>query len=252
MSEIKIRESGHKRNWKMIMAENTEIDNNNEPEQEKPSMAEMLNSNTRLLIFAMLSIYSELSLTQLSKKVHKSKSTVHEQIQKMIAANMVEVSREEDCRSNLKQKFYSLTEESRNEADVKCDENYEEATPEYCHAAIDNFKSFTELQLVMNKNFLKFFNMLEKKIDSGKTEEVTGIINKFKKEWIKLSTIEFYTEEEVREFRELCLQAYYKVYENRIAKGTSMKTEKPYYGSISIYPLKSILNFINTPKKKAD
>ena len=62
----------------------------------------------RFRIWGLLSMYSELSFTELCKRLIKSKSTVHPHLQKLIEHGIVEVVREVKVRGNIPAKIFSL------------------------------------------------------------------------------------------------------------------------------------------------
>ncbi|MFX0182121.1 MAG: helix-turn-helix domain-containing protein [Candidatus Hodarchaeota archaeon] len=72
-------------------------------------LKDILKSKVRLDIFFLLSIYGELSLTDLSTLLDKSKPALHRHIKKMINAGLLVESKEEKVRGSIKAKFYRLS-----------------------------------------------------------------------------------------------------------------------------------------------
>ncbi|MFX0211390.1 MAG: ArsR/SmtB family transcription factor [Candidatus Hodarchaeota archaeon] len=68
----------------------------------------IINSPVRHNIFFLLNVYRELSLTDLSQLLHKSKPALHRHIQKMIEAGIIKESKEEKVRGSIKAKYYKL------------------------------------------------------------------------------------------------------------------------------------------------
>ncbi|UCG02688.1 MAG: helix-turn-helix domain-containing protein [Candidatus Heimdallarchaeota archaeon] len=71
----------------------------------------ILNSPVRHNIFFLLNVYRELSLTDLSQLLHKSKPALHRHIQKMIEAGIIKESKEEKVRGSIKAKYYKLVKD---------------------------------------------------------------------------------------------------------------------------------------------
>ncbi len=71
----------------------------------------ILNSQVRHNIFFLLNVYRELSLTDLSQLLHKSKPALHRHIQKMIEAGIIKESKEEKVRGSIKAKYYKLVKD---------------------------------------------------------------------------------------------------------------------------------------------
>ncbi|MFW9823178.1 MAG: ArsR family transcriptional regulator [Candidatus Thorarchaeota archaeon] len=74
----------------------------------------MYQNDTRFQIWGLLSMYQELSFSDLCRKLNKSKSTVHHHLQKLIEIGIVEVIREEKVRGSIKAKFYALRNSTDN------------------------------------------------------------------------------------------------------------------------------------------
>ncbi|MFX0123109.1 MAG: ArsR family transcriptional regulator [Candidatus Hodarchaeota archaeon] len=89
----------------------------------------ILNSPVRHTIFFLLNVYQELSLTDLSQLLHKSKPALHRHIQKMIEAGIIKESKEEKVRGSIKAKYYKLvkdiTQENIDRAELLATENPE-------------------------------------------------------------------------------------------------------------------------------
>ncbi|MHA1166371.1 MAG: winged helix-turn-helix domain-containing protein [Candidatus Hodarchaeales archaeon] len=72
---------------------------------------DIFTNKIRFRILQLLFVYGELSLTALSKHMHKSKPALYHHLQKMIGLGIVRVSREEHIRGSIKAKYYSLDEQ---------------------------------------------------------------------------------------------------------------------------------------------
>jgi len=75
----------------------------------KPSdSTKIFKNDTRFQIWGLLSMYHELSLSELCNKLNKSKSTVHHHLQRLLDIGIIEVVREEKVRGSIPAKIYSL------------------------------------------------------------------------------------------------------------------------------------------------
>ena len=70
-------------------------------------MLESMNNSTRLRLILILLIYNELSLTNLSKKLGVSKSTVSRHLKALISTNLIKV-RKQQVRASRKKQYYSI------------------------------------------------------------------------------------------------------------------------------------------------
>ena len=75
----------------------------------KPTIDISFWNDIRYRIWGLLNAYPELSFTELSKKLGKSKSTIHPHLQEMIKLGIVEISKKKHVRANIEAHYYSLT-----------------------------------------------------------------------------------------------------------------------------------------------
>ncbi len=68
----------------------------------------LFQNETRFQIWGLLSMFKELSFSEICKKLEKSKSTVHHHLQKLIEIGLIEVKREEKVRGSIPAKIYAL------------------------------------------------------------------------------------------------------------------------------------------------
>ena len=71
---------------------------------------ELLKNKTKFQIIINLLINNEMSMTELSKTIKKSKSTVHRHLQELIDEDLIKVSKEKQVRGSIHAKYYILTE----------------------------------------------------------------------------------------------------------------------------------------------
>ncbi|MFX0140148.1 MAG: winged helix-turn-helix domain-containing protein [Candidatus Hodarchaeota archaeon] len=201
------------------------------------TISDILRSKTRFQICNLLNIYRDLSVLDLSRRIGKSKSTIYEHLKKMMDSGFVKISREEKSRSNIYKKYYSWVEK---ETDETKPEKYSE---EYCRYKIEILRSFAVFNQSILKNWIHFLASLEQKIDEGKLEEVIII---FKKMFVNADNTEafhsiaFYTRENATIFYKKIRELYDEIPDET----TREDEENPYYGGLSLLPIKLILDYI--------
>lgn len=216
--------------------------NTPEPSSKPPTIHEMLKFSTRFDIWGLLSIYNELSLTELSAKMNKSKSTIHSHMQKLIEAGIVvqKVADEyEDSNKNLKKVVYRLAE------------NLEENEPESCSLAKEDKYSvsklqdrlqaqqtFTEYQILLAQNWLNYVKSLQEKLNEKTKDEVINTCKLMDEHVCSLTTISFYSEDQAKKFREKMLEVYFEIEKEQAEKNKKDPSPRPYYGGLTVWPIK--------------
>ena len=131
-------------------------------------------------------------------------------------------------------KYYSWIEKDPTE------KKSEELDEESCRYSIDKFRSFSVLYQSILKNWVDYLTSLETKLDEGKVEEVISIFkNMFRGTEAKpFQSVAFYTSENALKLYELLYEVYNKVPD----EVKSQKEENPYFGGMTILPIKLILD----------
>ncbi len=79
-------------------------------DETKEILMNIMKDSVSLHIMMLLIVYRELSLSQLTDAVKKSKPTVHRRLQAMIECGLVKETREEHVRGNILAKYYRIDE----------------------------------------------------------------------------------------------------------------------------------------------
>ena len=87
---------------------------------DQPDYYKVFQNDIRFQIWGLLSIFPELSFTEICRKLSRSKSTVHHHLQKLLEIGVVEVIREEKVRGSIPAKIYSLRSRSERETIFAC------------------------------------------------------------------------------------------------------------------------------------
>ena len=75
----------------------------------KSDIYAILNNELRFQIISYLLIFNELSMSDLNRKLKRSKSTLHRHIKLLIELGFIELSKEKKVRGSIKAKYFKLT-----------------------------------------------------------------------------------------------------------------------------------------------
>jgi len=112
-------------------------------------------------IWGLLSVYPELSFTQLAKKLGKSKSTIHPHLQKLIELGIVEISRKKHVRTNIEAHYYSLTPDADKITSVSGFDLSHGYDKEIVQSIVKSTKSFAIYNKKILDKLIKFCEYLE-------------------------------------------------------------------------------------------
>jgi DNA-binding transcriptional ArsR family regulator len=220
--------------------------NDSEIQQKPPTIHEMLKFSTRFDIWGLLSVYHELSLSELSIKMNKSKSTIHGHMQKLIEAGIVvqKVADEyEDSNKNLKKVVYRLAE-NLEENDSECCK----LTPEQKYSLpkiqdrLQAMQTFTEYQILLAQNWLNYIKSLKDNLTELSSKAVIDSCKSIDEPICPLTTISFYSAEQAKKFREKLLEVYFEIENEQAEKNRKNPSPRPYFGGISLWPIKSAID----------
>ena len=247
------------------------VKENNVKKRDDRSIIHAIISKTGFQIFSLLEMYSELSLSQLSEKLKKSKSTVSANAKKMIDVGVVEiVKRQIASKKSGKintEHFYRFTpdyQEKLSNLDMKIDlkKGFTEETAE-------EFIRVNEGLINIQKSNLQIASRFDQKIldslKNGSEERAIQILNEFtfaqdeQGNFIKdeedkfipgsvagFNTWNYYTEDQFKIFKEKYKQ-FTKDLEEEFKKMEKIENKKEksilFFGT-SI-PMKKMLEFIN-------
>ncbi len=142
----------------------TESQNNN---TNGMSLTKIISMNPiRGHIIALLIMYQELSYTELSKKMGRSKSTIHPHLKKLEEIGVIRVSREEP-RGGTPAKYYVYNRESGRETVTgRIDKSHgiDKKTAE--KLIITNKTKMIELKGII-ETYIKFWELIEKNLDKA-------------------------------------------------------------------------------------
>lgn len=223
------------------------------------SISEILHSKTRFLIYSLLSVYKELSLSQLSKELKRNKSTVSHHLKKMIASGLVSLSKEEQARSNIKAKYYCLVDDADeltrfmhpDEEQMILKEKMKKGLlsfEEECQLEVIKLRDhigFTQTKIELYGKWEKYLIQLEKRLMDTNPKIAEVALSELKMYGKRWSSISFYSESLAKEFNE----RYSKLYADMEAmikkevKGSKKgPSNRPYVASMTLFPVKIVLD----------
>jgi len=192
-------------------------------------------------IRGLLTIYNELSFTELCAKIGKSKSTVHPHLQLLMEHKIVQEVREQKVRGSIPAKYYSLTPNAHELLEFAGVDISNGIDQKLANALIKSGKNFNKYHQSLLEMHINFFNKLAKIDDSAKildemeyyTEGYTG-------------TTFYLTEDQLKRWRKLYFDLSIDFYKQIIKENKeNPTTEKPYYFFAKILPLKKLFEEID-------
>ncbi len=223
------------------------------------SISEILHSKTRFLIYSLLSVYRELSLSQLSKELKRNKSTISHHLKKMMATGLVTLSKEEKSRSNIKAKYYCLVDDAdeltafmhANDARKNLEQRLKDGDlsfEEECQVNAGKIRDhigFTQTKIELYTKWEIYLVQLEKRLLSSHPTKAKAALTElrvFGKRW---SSISFYSEKLAIEFDKKFADLYNEMEEliqQEVAETQKGASERPYVASMSLFPIKIVLD----------
>lgn len=198
--------------------------NNNEK-----SVVDVLKSKIRFRIFALMHLYPELSLTELSKKMSKSKSTIHHHLKELIEYDIIELSRQEKVRGNILAKFYSL-KPGYLEKLSHTDSELDKVTP----TTLEFFKTYLNFALRTLHLYENFFEIV------GSKEGGLEYLKELFKRAEGFSSMFFLSEEQFKKVN-ILYHDFIKEVQKIEAEENGIKSEKPFYVFTLGVPLKEVI-----------
>lgn len=184
--------------------------------EEKISIIETLKNENRFRILVLLHLYPELSFSEIAKKLNKNKSTIHPHLDKLIKAEVIEVSREEKVRGNIPSKFYSLRP-----GYIKKLSETDSEMQKVDQTALKFYRTYLNFAIKTLELYNKFFEGFLRGVHLEKLHEIM-------KEEKGFSSMLFLSEDQFKKALK-----YYKEFVKELnkieAEENGIKREKPYY-----------------------
>ncbi len=196
------------------------------------SVIDILKSKSRFRIFSLLHLYPELSLSELSTKMRKSKSTIHHHLQELIDYDIIEVSHKEKVRGSILAKYYSL-KPGYIEKLAHTDSELDKVTS----STFEFFKTYLDFVLRTIEIYKKFFEVVEKR--EGGFEYLKDL---FKRDE-GFSSLFFLSKDQFKKVR-ILYNDFCKEINKIEAEENGLKKEKPFFVLTLGVPLKEVIEEI--------
>lgn len=201
---------------------------------EEEPIIEILKSEIRFRIFVLLNLYPELSYSEISQKLKKSKSTIHPHLKKLINLELIEVSREEKVRGNIPAKFYSL---KKGYLEKLADIDEESSELPVDESTLIFFKTMTNFLI---KTMDMYYKFVEKMASEG---NISMGLKEMRKNKEGFSSMYFFSKEQYMKARD-----YYHEYNEKLneleVEESDLKKERPFFLLSIAIPLKRIIETI--------
>lgn len=228
-----------------VEANNTSTDSSSSIEPKTEIAMDVFHSKPKFLIYMILSIYNELSLTQLSKMLKKRKSTISVHLKKMLEANLVEISKRVKVRGDKKAKYYRLVEDIDEKITLFSAKDEEKMTPaERMSFQLRAHALFAQMNISFQEKWLEFLNDTLQDIEEGKFEALQEELHLFEQEFVKFSVFSSYsipvTKGITKTVYELFAEAEEKSKEDKQGKEEYIRPE---FVTFSVLPIKKVFDY---------
>lgn len=218
-------------------------------EIEKPfsNFHKIFQSTPKFMIYVLLSIYGEMSLTELSETLKRKKSTLSAHLNQMIKSDLVEVSKRVKVRGDKKAKYYQAIgnfEEQINEYldSINLNKNPEKKDLQMLQMRI----LFSELNITFLKKWQEYNQFLVNEIQEGRYEkrkELIQALDAKKNENIIFSIFQHYSKSHALKLREDTYDLFMEL--DKSVEQTDKQQHADFYShfcSLNIIPMSLILN----------
>ncbi|MFX1283728.1 MAG: ArsR family transcriptional regulator [Promethearchaeota archaeon] len=217
------------------------------------NLLEIFDSKIRFRILQLLFVYGELSLTDLTKHMNRSKPALYHHLQKMINLNAIKVSKEEQVRGSIMAKHYCLDEQTALKLQLISEKEINKIIDQKKRLkALENIITTYRYSISLFRKKLDMFDLytdfLEDQLQSREDSDLFHLdFNHLISDFNIGFHAQYLTEKQYSKFLEYYQEFYSKVREMIIisdSKGSQKNgkiVERPYFVTILIMPLKKLL-----------
>lgn len=202
------------------------------------------------MIWGLLNIYPELSFTELSEKLGKSKSTLSPHLHELIETGLVQVSREEKVRGSIPAKYYSIVKDALEKIVFLRIDTSKGINKKNSEKIINNGRAKINYSKRILETGVKFWDTIDSTDDSLEVVEILKNLPSIRNSDIKNGEFNhtrfFLTEAQYRRWQELYFDLAIK-FDIEISKehNNNPNIEKPYYFFAFVLPIKFYIETIN-------
>ena len=225
---------------------------------------DIFRNDIRFQLWGLFSMYPELSLSDLSKKLGKSKSTLHPHIKMLLQLDIIEIIREEKIRGSIKAKIFALKKGYDEKISSCCPEYYQKKVIDKEIGSIIARQGLAKAK-IKKKTVETEIEFWEKILNSGiggpdefalqLLQEMYKLKQKSKGQVLmpldSLFTQGYFSENVYKDFRTLYFEFFDKIqtiiHEDEKDDPT---IEKPFFFSTQVLPLKKMFDYLHPTKLK--
>lgn len=201
-------------------------------------LMEMFENETSFEIIMLLITYRELSLTQLTDKIGKSKPTIHRYLQRLQKSDIVKETREKKVRGNIYAKYYSANIKKLQELPYISQEEYTKLNSEQKIEVYKVVIEFLKPTISFLKNSLEKLHSFLDNLASATNET----IQQFMAPQDLHLTMNFFNEVQYQKYLQLLIDFKQKMLKMLVEEEKKNPgATKPYLVFDSIIPFKKIL-----------
>ena len=206
---------------------------------------ELLSSKVRMQILLFLNINDEMSLTQLSIAMNKSKPALHRHLKKMIELGIIEERREEKVRGSIRAKIYGLSSKYEEQSRPIDREALLASTNE--EELLENLSKLIRVYRAALQQVTSTSQMADEWVKKIKKQAIEGLLDLNEiKHASSRKDFRFYWEFVSEEDLDLFLQ-YYEEFKSKVEelskknKDNEARKEKPFTFLSLLLPIKEIM-----------
>ncbi|MFX1504682.1 MAG: winged helix-turn-helix domain-containing protein [Promethearchaeota archaeon] len=216
-------------------------------------LLEIFDSKIRFRILQLLFVYGELSLTDLTKHMNKSKPALYHHLQKMINLKAIKVSKEEQVRGSIMAKHYCLEEQTALKLQLFSEKEINKIIdPKKRLKALENIISSYRYSISLFRKKLDMLDLytdyLEEELQSREDSDLFNLdYNHLISDFNIGFHAQYLTEQQYTKFLEYYQEFYSKVremiitYDSKGCQKNGKIVERPYFVTLVILPLKNLL-----------
>jgi len=202
----------------------------------------VLRNKIQIKIILTLFIFQELSLSELCKKIGKSKITTYRHLKSLINRGLIHISREEKVQGSIKAKFYKLKNNRFSKVHLdKIRKLLEIADLEKRRKNLENYINLILSSVMLIQEPLNLYNKFINFLKNNINMEVSNFILELEKIPPPIE-IMFFSEKQFKKVLELLNSLYIKI-KNISLEDTDQgeKEEKPYLFATILIEMKKLL-----------
>ncbi|MBY9005556.1 MAG: winged helix-turn-helix transcriptional regulator [Candidatus Lokiarchaeota archaeon] len=206
-----------------------------------------LKNKISLGIILRLLMFQELSFTELSKALKKSKSTIHRNVQDLMKSGLIHISKEVKVRGSIKAKYYKISEDFINFLALKNEDSFSIIKNEIIDdIKLESYMNKIKTKIAIVKNPLEGLNNYVNNLhDKATLDNSQSIYNEIQNNIEPNISTMLLSRAQFKQLIEH-IKEFYKNLKiiTKEVKNNENTTEKPYIFSMFFFKIKEVLESI--------